>query len=118
MSTRVGLQVGGARTTELILMNRIQAPKIEVQASNPTLRNLIRDAILGAGLELQPAGAGAALADLLLFDVEGPDDALESRLRDYLDAGGSVLFCGLRNSRERYPDAEWLERPFSPAILQ
>ncbi|AWV88991.1 hypothetical protein [Bradymonas sediminis] len=106
-------------------MNRIQAPKIEVQASNPTLRNLMRDAIKEAGLELQPTaaspvigGAGAALADLLLFDAEGPDDALESRLQDYLDAGGAVLFCGLRNSRDRYPDAQWLERPFSPAILQ
>src|SRR5690554_4637533 len=105
-------------------MIRFQAPQIEVWEANATLRALICEALDEAGFEVySTSGTGdeprvtTPPADLLLLDVEGSDEDFDARLQVYQDAGRAVLFCGLRNSREHFPDTNWLERPFSLTTL-
>lgn len=105
-------------------MIRFQAPQIEVWEPNATLRALISETLDEAGFEVIRGGAPSddaeaapALVDLLILDVEGSEQDFDARLQAYQDAGRAVLLCGLRNSRERFPDTRWLERPFSPMTL-
>lgn len=111
-------------------MIHFQAPQIEVWEANPTLRALMHDTLEEAGFELHTPSApriaseqadssekANALADLLILDVEGLEEDFDARLQAYRDAGKAVLFCGLRNSREHYSEVDWLERPFTSAIL-
>ena len=105
-------------------MIRFQAPQIEVWEPNATLRALMCEALDEAGFEVitgaaqrGEAAASNVPADLLILDVEGSEQDFDARLQVYQEAGRAVLFCGLRNSREHFPDTRWLERPFSLMTL-
>lgn len=57
------------------------------------------------------------LADALVVDVDSGTRDTSSRAAAYLDDERVVLFCGLRESREKYADALWVDRPFTPTAF-
>lgn len=99
-------------------MIRTEPPKVEIWEANATLRYVMCDALEAAGFEIFELSApeqSVEFADLLVVDVDGEDVTFDARLSVYRDANKAILFCGVRNSREAYPDPNWLTRPFSPA---
>lgn len=96
---------------------------IDICQGNATLRELMVTLLESAGHTVHARTAGevedeavsgaAGLGDLLIVDVDSGLEGVDELLTTYRSAVRPVLVCGLRASREHYPTAHWLARPFS-----
>lgn len=92
----------------------------EILEGNETIRRLMADSLRALGVDVVERHNGdepPEPSDLLVADVDS-GVVVEERAAAYLDDDRVVVYCGLRDSRDRYPDERWVERPFTPYVFQ
>lgn len=91
---------------------------IEIREGNKTLRLLMQDALDEVGIDAvvreDPPIDGEA-CDMLVIDYDSGLADLDEWVELYDENERPVLFLGVKRSRDRFPDREWLGRPFSRA---
>ncbi len=96
-------------------MSTIEGRQIELREGNATLRELISGALVDLGFDVVTPEHDEEVdtADLLIVDVDSGFPNLDERAGEYAEAELPVIHCGVRISRERFDDTNWLERPFT-----
>jgi len=91
--------------------------RVEIREGNRTLRQLMRDALSKSGIDAvvrdEPPQDDEA-CDMLVVDLDSGMADLEDWVERYDELELPVLFLGVKHSRDRFPQREWLGRPFSP----
>jgi hypothetical protein len=91
--------------------------RLALRQGNATVRRLMIEALEEAGFVVDHEPGDEELASLLIVDVDSDLDDVEALSAAYAERDLPVLVSGVRSSRERFPEADWLERPFSRAGL-
>lgn len=94
-----------------------QNPTVELLEGNETIRRIMEESLRDYGIATATNDGEEApeeLASVLVADVDSGVE-VAARVAQYLDDARTVLFCGLRGSREMYGDERWLSRPFTAA---
>jgi hypothetical protein len=87
--------------------------RIQLLQGNATVRRIMVTALEESGFEITYRQEDGE-TDLVVVDVDSGLELAEAQKERWAESERPVLVCGLRNSREHYPDVAWMQRPFSP----